>query len=425
MLGFVGLATEAALWMLQRRVMQGAADAAAYSAAVAIANGNNAGYANEAKGVAASNGYSSGVAVSSPPTIGSYTAAQYGPTGYAPVVEVIISANAPTLMAAFFGATNITLRARGVAAVNATSGRVPQHSDCVLALDPTASGAVNAGGTPISTLNNCGLAVNSNSTTSVTTSGGGTITVNNASVTLVGSQSSGGLTATGGIYSNQKPVADPFASLPNPSSSPCVPGTSISAAGYYDPGCYSDITMHPASDVITLHQGTYIINGTIDLSHNILRDCSVSPKPSPPDCTAGDNGGVTIIQTYTTPASINGTTVFFTENGGFSLTISAPQTGTYAGVAIYQDRRATVNNPVTINGGSFTGVVNGAIYMPAALITYIGNEGSSNTGCTVLVANKISFGGTAGSTFGGSTCSNGDGSFGNGIKAFGVPALTE
>ena len=417
LLGFVGLASEAGLWMLQRRIMQGVADAAAYSGAVAIANGNSAGYAAEAQGVAAANGYSSGVTVNSPPSVGPYTAAQYGPTGYEPVVEVIISKAAPTLIAAFFGATNVNIGARAVAAVNATTtSRVPQHSDCVLALDPTASGAVDAHGNPVSALNNCGLAVNSTSSTSVTTEGGGTIDVTDASVTLTCNPctpGSGLSTTSGTIFTNQKPVADPFASLTVPSTAGCSPGGSISSAGTYSPGCYSDITMHPNGDVVRLLKGTYVINGTVDLTHDTLEDCSYKPT-TPPACPGGDSGGVTIIVTG------GGS---FTENGGFTLAIAAPMTGAYAGVAIFQDPADT--NAATINGGSSTGVVDGAIYFPKAAVSYIGNEGSNNTGCTVLVADTISFGGTAGSTFGGSTCSNGNGGFGQGIKAFGVPALVE
>lgn len=430
MLGFVGLASEASLWLLQRRTMQGVADAAAYSAAVAIASGNNAafgtnnttdcsapaGAAIEACGVAAQNGYSSGIKVNSPPKLGPYTTAQYGPTGYAPVAEVIITQTPRTSIAAFFGVTSITLQARAVAAVNAASGsRVPLHSDCVLALDPTASGAVNAQGSG-SALDGCGLAVNSNSSTAVTTGGGGGITVTNASATLVGGTSASNFTATGGILTNQKPVPDPFAALTVPTVPPgqCVSNGAINNSGTYSPGCYTGIKMTGKGTVVTLLTGTYVINGSIDLENNTLQDCSVSPRPSA--CPAGDNGGVTIIMTN------NGS---FNENGGFILQISAPTTGTYAGVAFYQDRADT--NLAKINGSSTTGVINGAVYLPSATIDYVGGEGTSNTGCTVLIADQIVFGGSSGGTasFGGSSCSGSGGNFGNGLRSFGSPGLVE
>jgi Flp pilus assembly protein TadG len=55
--GFTALAVDVASWQVAKRSMQGAADAAAYSAGVASIKNNGSGITTQAKGIAAANGY--------------------------------------------------------------------------------------------------------------------------------------------------------------------------------------------------------------------------------------------------------------------------------------------------------------------------------------------------------------------------------
>lgn len=81
-----------------------------------------------------------------------------------------------------------------------------------------------------------------------------------------------------------------------------------------------------------------------------------------------------------------------TSNAQANNNISAPTTGKYAGIAIFQDRRAAMNT-IRINGGSGS-VINGAIYMPKATIQINGN-GSSDSLCASFIARRLDFIGTS------------------------------
>jgi hypothetical protein len=472
MLGFVGLASEVSLWMLQRRVMQGVADAAAYSGAVAIASGNVAGYRNEALGVAAADGYTTGVTVNSPPSIGSYTGAQYGATGYSPVVEVIISVQPPTLIAAFFGVTGITVSARATAAVNA-AGHTPQGTDCVLALDPTAAGAVTVSGTGAAlSLTDCGMAVNSNSSytgssssgDAINTGSGSDISVTNASVSLSGTSDATFTMSNGNVYSNQKPVANPYAYLSVPSAGACPSSsnscnasntaggeTANTAACNFTkneyqilvPGTYCsndfELDKNGTTPVVTLLKGTYILdNVNIKLTSGIIQDCSAFLSvPSSGACNASsssyvanddnaacqackannDAGGVTVILTGSPSSSIGTVSV----TGGGNLQIVAPTAGIYAGIALWQDINAPVGNTDKLAGGSGS-LITGAIYMPSASLTYHGGTSATAQGCTQFVVDTITI--TGSGNYDGTGCQSGN-NLSTGGKIFGIPGLVE
>lgn len=108
LLGFAGLGIEVGLWQLEKRRMQGAADAAASSAAQAVMKGENEG--QQARAIAASFGFQNGidgvtVAVNRPPLSGSKA-------GVADAVEVIIRKTQSPLLAGFFMSEDVELGAR-------------------------------------------------------------------------------------------------------------------------------------------------------------------------------------------------------------------------------------------------------------------------------------------------------------------------
>ena len=63
--------------------------------------------------------------------------------------------------------------------------------------------------------------------------------------------------------------------------------------------------------------------------------------------------GVTFILTSSTAATNPGSIAQVSINGGATLNLTAPDTGTYAGVIMYQDRRADFGTS-NINGNSST-----------------------------------------------------------------------
>ena len=77
-------------------------------------------------------------------------------------------------------------------------------------------------------------------------------------------------------------------------------------------------------------------------------------------------------------------------NGQATLNISAPTSGTLAGIAFFQDRTVTDTTVHKFNGGAGL-VIDGAIYIPKSPIQFTGS--SSNSGYTFLVADMIDIGG--------------------------------
>ncbi|MGH6682457.1 MAG: pilus assembly protein TadG-related protein, partial [Pseudolabrys sp.] len=95
--------------------------------------------------------------------------------------------------------------------------------------------------------------------------------------------------------------------------------------------------------------------------------------------------------------------------GNADMDITAPTTGTYAGLAFYGDRtQATASN--TINGDSSSRIT-GAIYFPSQEVDFLGNF-SGNNGCVQVVADTIYYTGSA--TFK-TNCA------GSGMKTISVP----
>ena len=81
-------------------------------------------------------------------------------------------------------------------------------------------------------------------------------------------------------------------------------------------------------------------------------------------------------------------------NGGANLNLTAPDSGNYAGILFYQDRRATSGLTAKINGNSGS-TIQGALYFPKASLTYTGNTGM-HTDCMQMVAKNVTFTGNAG-----------------------------
>ena len=73
--------------------------------------------------------------------------------------------------------------------------------------------------------------------------------------------------------------------------------------------------------------------------------------------------------------------------------MTAPDTGTYKGIVFYQDRRATSDNNITINGDS-NSKYQGAFYFPKADVTFNGNAGM-NTNCMQIVGKDVAFTGNS------------------------------
>jgi Flp pilus assembly protein TadG len=371
LLGFGGLAVDASLWLRAKNSVQGAADVAASSVAAAASAGNvPARILAEARGVAAANGYQNGangvtVTLNHPPTSGTYA-------GNTNAYEVIISAPQQLYLASVFPALTAPVVTGTAVTLTTTS------PTCMMALsqnnDP--NGTLTVGGGAVFTANKCAIVDDSPSAKSINVGGGGSITAQN--ISTVGNYS-GNITATSGSVQTAAPyVADPYATTRSIPSGPwrvstqsnTWTGTINNPTGVI--AFNGDVKV---SGSATLQPGVYIINnGGMSLNNN----------------SSLSGTGVTIIITSSTnPAADNGT---FNFGGSGTVILTAPTTGTTAGIALWADGRLP-NNSDNLTGSSAPKIT-GAIYAPSHNVKYAGNSLSATSGCEQLIAYTIQVNGT-------------------------------
>jgi Matrixin/PKD domain/Right handed beta helix region/Periplasmic copper-binding protein (NosD) len=231
---------------------------------------------------------------------------------------------------------------------------VSTHAGSVYVLNPTASAALSlSGNASLSIIGD--LVVDSSSSTAITVSG-------NASVSAASVQDGGGVSVSGSAHvtgprGTPGSVADPYAGLVAPFASGSVLSVNLSGSSTQtiSPGTYSSIKVS-GNAKLTLNPGIYVIaGGGVSVSGN-----------------AGITGaGVTI---YNAGSNIlgGGTPTYggVGLNGNGLVQLSAPSTGTYAGVLIFQSRDNT--RAMSLSGNTALGIT-GMIYAPKALLSLTGN----------------------------------------------------
>jgi len=213
-------------------------------------------------------------------------------------------------------------------------------------LDPTATSEFWVTGSAGINMPGCALYDDSSSSTALKVNG----TLMAAWIGVVGSYTLGGTgTVTPTPTTGIAPIADPLAWLPEPTvSGNC--NTSIKITGgthTVSPGCYSDLAISGSSTNVLMSPGTYVINGNANTSGSGTITGS----------------GITLFVTGGGTASIS---------GSGSLSLSAPLTGTYNGVLLFQSR--SDNNAVSVSGSSGNSL-KGIIYCSKAPLNFTGSSG--------------------------------------------------
>jgi Flp pilus assembly protein TadG len=356
LLGMVSLAIEGGSVLLKQRRLQAAADSAALAGAAALTGAPGA-LTAEVKGVAATQGYTSGVGgttvqVHNPPVTGAKA-------GVATAVEVVISQPQHMVLASLFGSGDFATHARSVGISNGGTA-------CIFALDPSASEAVALKNNASITNPQCGLQVNSASATAVHLS-------NNATIT-------GPVTSHGGIQLDNNasilgtPVVSYGAVAPNPYAGftpPTAPactgqsgtlnGTATLTAGHFCSGWkFSN------NATITLSPGVYYVDSKMSLKNNV---------------TLTGTGGVTIVVNTSYAMSIG---------NNLRLSLTAPTSGATAGMALVS--RSTNSSALvqTISNNAALNIV-GAIYFPSQKVEISNNGALGTSQCTQLIARLIVF----------------------------------
>lgn len=371
-----GLAVDVSSWQTTQRSMQGAADMAALSGEIANDLSNGDVVTTEAKGVTASMGYVNGtsnvtVTVNQPPSAGNYT-------GNPNAIEVIISQPQPQFLSRLFMASNPTVSARSVA----TPG--PGNA-CLIALDtgnpPNVGGIVGAGvgglnvsGGGTMSLTKCDIFVNATNSASIDVTGGGTL---KADYITADGGTSGTITANDQLITNNaNPTPDPYAStrsIPTWSTSGCDATTKPSGSVSNPTGLKVYCQGITISSTVTFASGVYIIaNGGITAN-----------------ATINGTGVTFIISSKTLTTDLTGV---FNMQSGTIINVSAPTTGTTAGIAFWADG-ALPHEADNFKAGSVSNIT-GVVYLPSHLVNYSGSA-LANTTCFQLVADEISISGGA------------------------------
>ncbi|MEO5375826.1 MAG: pilus assembly protein TadG-related protein [Alphaproteobacteria bacterium] len=368
MVGFLGLGTEVGGWYITQSQLQQAADAGAVAGALELALGETASLQTEAMIAAASNGFADtdgSHEVNHPPA--------RSPTfsGNRDTVEVYLDTRRSPSFSALFISQDITIAARAVAKV------VEAGDACVLALESTAADATGISGTPNVNLNGCMLAVNSSSPEALTITGNAKLTAEAVSVVgdVVGRDH---IVTTNGILKGRR-VADPYADK----APPPVP------AGGCD-STHTNVRVGP-SETVTLTPGRYCgemsLKGNVTLAPGvyIIDDGGLTIDGGA--IVTGE--GVTIYLTGSTPATVSTVTV----NGGATVTLSAPTSGSYSGMLFWQAPGATSSGVNRFNGGA-TMQLKGALYFPTQEIQFTGGA-TTGPQCTKVVSRVVTFKGNA------------------------------
>jgi Flp pilus assembly protein TadG len=388
LIGSAGLATDTIQWTVWKRQIQRAADGGALAGVrglvagqtpiVSCAPNSPVGRDLEINNHVLLGNDNTDCAVENSPGDGPWA-------GDPNAVRVTLSVQRRLGFSSMFLATPPTITARATATVVATG------EYCVISLERTnATGLTFQGNATVDM--GCGMATNSRGTSAVNATGSATVTA--SPIAAVGGISGRQVFSEGTViqpYSS--PQEDPFAHIDPPSNFPSgncpnfrvnsnATQSSLTAnvdyrameGGYY---CMGDMTLNGS---VTLPSGVYVLDGG---SLSIGAQANVT-------CN-----GCTFIFTSrtaeTNPQSIGG---IQNINGGATIAMSAPTSGTYAGIMMYQDRRALIqsgNQANQINGNSSSGY-EGAFYFPSQRISFNGTSGM-NTQCVQVVGRQVSFSG--------------------------------
>lgn len=395
-MGFVGLAVDVGNLRLSKNSLQSAADASAVAAALEIQQCAGHALCNAMVGATtaslAENGFGSAVLstnCSDPGTSTLRITLNNGPcalggsdpnSGKTNYVEVVLTRVTPMWFTRLLGLQSMMVTAR------AESGRV-QGTNCIFALDPNGGNAVSVDVLAAVT-GHCGMVVESNAW-------------NALSCNVLAAIHLSQIGVVGGTEQLLCPVtpkprkiflpspADPLASLPKPVVPSCGTSTSspyhgapgplviLGTATLYPDGAYcGGISILPTARV-TFMPGTYVLTSKNFLGLPVGGGLSL-------DIGGTINGTGVTFYNYGPGGSI---TMLATSLLGNGVNLSAPTTGTYAGILFLQDPQNT--STATILGTtSWNTSINGTFYFPTARVLFAAS-GVSNY--NILVAYDIDF----------------------------------
>jgi hypothetical protein len=391
LMAFLALGVDVGLLFRERRQMQIAADAAAVAGALDYKyNASNATAKSTGQTAALANGVTSSsyITINPPPLSGPYT----GENGY---VEAIVNQPTRTFFLSMFGMSSATIYARAVAGTGVNNGCIWALALSGTSVSLTGSGAITA--------SNCNIYDDSSASNALTLTGSGSISAKQ--IGIVGGYSK---TGSGTITPNPpttgiSPAASPLSLTPptlgtgtcSGTSSACNPSNTGSGNLTVNPGTYTSIS-NTGSGTLTLTAGNYVITG------NLTNTGSGKLVLGAGNYTIGGNFSSTGSSSLTLGSgmyavggnlnltgsgTLTGSSVTFYDQGSATLTgsgnmnVTAPTSGTYSGVLIYQPSSDTSGVSITGSGGD---TIQGIVYAPGAPLTLTGS-GSMTVSLDIIV----------------------------------------
>jgi hypothetical protein len=294
-------------------------------------------------------------------------------------VTARVNQTVPQLFSAVLGNYTGRVAARATAALNPAR-------DCIYVMDPAGSDAVHMNGSA-SLVSSCGLYVNSNNPTALT--GDGTVNLSASEIDIVGNYDFHGTLNPDPPSTNVAVMADPLANLPEPT----VPA-GCDQANTYQVNTNGTVNLSPG----VYCGGIYVKKGIANFTPGlyILKGGGLSTQDTNSIITGA---GVTIYNTYdpTSPKAWINTYGPINIVANSRATLSAPTSGTYAGVLLMEDRRLTPTScggsicVDTFGGGSLSSFT-GIIYGRSSLMNFYGNAAMS--AYTIIVAYQLAMNGT-------------------------------
>lgn len=384
LLGMMGLAVDFGYLRHTQTRLQSAADSAAIAGAGNVPLGAT-GVDTAANAAAATNGFTltttaSGctpavgeIAVNFPPC---YLPSSQDPNnGKAGIVEAVLTQSTPTMFARIFGINSVNITARAEAIYNA-------HPNCIFSTDPSGSGAFDDSGDTF--LAACGVVVESTDAHALKCTG--SVTFQLPFMGVAGGDQACPPFLHPPVYENLGQAAipspaDPLSFLTPPSftSGTCGTTTSSPYTGYPGTGSGSNATGLTISGTATLNPGVYCggiqLNSGASVTFNagtyILAAATTNASRNALGLTinSGANASGTGLTFYNTqggqPGQAGQFDILCQQSGsGGNISLSAPTSGTYKGILLYQDPNNTYNAVVEGQGGTTPTVLNGAIYLP-------------------------------------------------------------
>jgi len=368
--GFAGLGVDVAMWYAEKRSTQSMADAAAVAATYAIREGGNL---TEVLAAARTEAIRNGFTDTAGNQITVNNAAPTPVSGGVPLADIVVTREVPVFLAGMF------LEGKPSVSASSTGGVRSLGTICVIGLDNDAGRTVEFIGNAFANIG-CGVASDSSSLDALYVSGNATLIANPA-------QSFGDIVVAGGgeLITQLPPmpfsprVGDPFedrAFTPvsgacdfnelvvnnNDTIGPAVPGGSVRICGNF--------TVKPSASLLML-PGTYFVDGG-----DVLFQGTVTGNL------------VTIVLTGASPSDIGEIDI----RAQSQVSLTAPATGPFAGIAVHQDVTAEESGDNKFNGGASLFIL-GAIHIKNQPVTYTG--GVDAAGCTQIVARKVKFTGTS------------------------------